>query len=419
MKQVLAACAVVVVVGCSRVPEPPGTALQSKLERVTSAPSDAVLSATVEGNTTAGLALYRKLVEGDDNFFFSPHSIISVLGLAYGGAAGDSRSELAALLHAPEAADFHRSMNHLDRALRSRGANSQGAGGEPFALHSLNQLFADTQHPVQAGYLDLLQQEYGLGVRQLDIAGAPTDATRKINEWVSLATKQKIPTLLGPADVTERTKLVLVNAMYFSSAWASNFDVASTAELPFHGLAGTRSLPMMRSTNLSAKELETDELQAVQVTYSGGELSMLILMPKGDYRAWEASLTTATLQDARAALQAELLDLSLPKFELRSRRDLRPTLEALGVTTSFDPERADFSAMSTDPTFLAFLTHEAWVDVSESGTRAAAATAGGFASPPSVPPQPKRVIIDRPFFFVIQDDATKAVLFAGRYVKPN
>ncbi|HEY0880514.1 MAG TPA: serpin family protein, partial [Archangium sp.] len=60
-----------------------------------------------------------------------------------------------------------------------------------------------------------------------------------------------------------------------------------------------------------------------------------------------------------------------------------------------------------------------WVDVSESGTRAAAATAGGFASPPSVSPQPKRVIIDRPFFFVIQDDATKAVLFAGRYVKPN
>lgn len=417
MKQVLAACAVLVAVGCSQVPEPPGKALQSKLERVTIAPSDAVLSATVEGNTTAGLALYRKLVEGDENFFFSPHSIISVLGLAYGGAAGSARSELAALLQAPEAADFHRSMNHLDRALRSRGANSQGAGGEPFALHSLNQLFADSRHPVQAGYLDLIQQEYGLGVRQLDIASAPADATQKINEWVALATKQKIPSILGPADVTERTKVVLVNAMYFSSAWASNFDAANTAPLPFHGLAGTTSLPMMRSANLSAKELETDELQAVQITYSGGELSMIILMPKGDYRAWEASLTAASLQDARAALQPELLDLSFPKFELRSRRDLRPALEALGVTTSFDPDRADFSAMSTDPTFLSFLTHEAWVDVSESGTRAAAATAGGFTSAPSAPPEPKRVIIDRPFFFLIQDDATKTVLFAGRFVK--
>ena len=61
----------------------------------TSAPSDAVLSATVQGNTTAGLALYRKLVEGDENFFFSPHSIISVLGLAYGGGLFENRAHFA------------------------------------------------------------------------------------------------------------------------------------------------------------------------------------------------------------------------------------------------------------------------------------------------------------------------------------
>ena len=112
-----------------------------------------------------------------------------------------------------------------------------------------------------------------------------------------------------------------------------------------------------------------------------------------------------------------MLDLSIPKFETRSRRDLKAPLELRGLKSVFDPEKADLSQMSTEPLFVSFLKHEAWIDVSEAGTRAAAATGGGIASAPSAPPEPKRVIIDRPFFYLVQDKATNAVLFMGRYVK--
>jgi serpin B len=109
----------------------------------------------------------------------------------------------------------------------------------------------------------------------------------------------------------------------------------------------------------------------------------------------------------------------MPKFETRSQRDLRPALEAHGVKKAFDADAADFSGISsTEELYLQFLRHEAWIDVSEAGTRAAAATAAGFANRTSAPSQPKKVTIDRPFFYVIQDNATKAVLFAGRFVKP-
>lgn len=403
--------------GCSQVPEPPGKSLQSKAERITTAPPAAVLSATVEGNTSAALALYGRLLEGDENLFFSPHSIISVLGLTFGGAGGTTKSELETVLHAPNAADFHRSMNHLDRELASRGRSSSGANGEPFALTILNQLFVDPALKLEPGYLDLLAQEYGADVRQLDLATRPADATRLINEWVSTATKQHIPSLLESDDLTGDSRMVLLNAMYFSSAWSTNFEEGRTAPLPFHGLPGDAQVEMMRSPNLTAREFETPELQAVELDYSGGELSMVIIMPKGDYRAWEATLGLGAVTSVREGLAGALLDLSMPKFETRSRRDLRPPLEARGLKAVFDPAQADLSAMSGDPLYLDFLRHEAWIDVSESGTRAAAATGGGFSSAPSAPPEPKRVIIDRPFFYFIQDKATKAVLFVGRYVR--
>lgn len=410
--------AFVLLVGCSEIPEPPGKLLQSKLERVTAQPDPAVFAARVEANTKVGLKLYRGLVDGDDNLFFSPHSIISVLGLAFGGAANGTRTEFEGLLLAPQPSDFHRSMNALERAIASRGAASVGARGEPFALVTLNQVFVDAKHPVEPAYLDLLQQEYGLGARQLDFVSAADAALSQINDWVETATRQRIPAILGPRDVSSQTRVVLVNAMYFSSGWATNFTEGSTTPLPFHGLAGSVDVQMMRAERLSAREFETNELQAVEVAYSGRELSMLIIMPKSDFRAWEATLNSSVLNDVRSGLVSELLDLSMPRFEMSSRRDLRPPLESLGLVSAFASERADFSSMSSIPTHLEGLRHEAWIDVSESGTRAAAATAGGLR-PPSVDPEPKRVIIDRPFFFVIQDDLTKTVLFAGRFVKPN
>lgn len=402
-------------VGCG-VADPPGKSLQSKLERITTAPAPAVLSATVDGNTSAALELYGRLLEGDENLFFSPHSISSVLGLTLGGAGGTTKTELETVLHAPTAADFHRSMNHLDRELASRGQSSTGANGEPFALTILNQLFVDPSLTLEPAYLDLLAQEYGADARQLDLSGKPADSSRLMNEWVSTATRQHIPALLESGDVTSATRMVMINAMYFSSAWARNFEEGSTAPLPFHGLPGEVQVQMMRSPRLIAGELETDELQAVELDYSGGELSMVIIMPKGDYRAWEATLGLGAVTAVRDGLAGAPIDLSMPKFETRSRRDLKPPLEARGLKAVFDPGQADLSGMSAAALYMDFLRHEAWIDVSESGTRAAAATAGGV-SLTSAPPQPKRVIIDRPFFYFIQDKATKAVLFVGRYVR--
>lgn len=410
-----------VLLGCAeneapfKAPPPPGEVVKSEKARITSQAPQAVFDGVMRGNTETALALHRKLVEGDDNLFFSPLSIQSVLGMVAGGARGDTATQLGRVLPLQNAADFHRSMNQLDLELASRGANSTGAAGEPFAFVRLNQLFVDAQQTIDATYLDLLSEEYGAGVQRLAIASDPAAAATTINQWVSQATQTRIPSLFSPGSIEAKTKLVLVNAMYFSAGWANEFP----ADAPhlFTPLTGAPSeLTMMRKGNVMWDEFEDDSVQALRVPYSGGELSFRVVMPKGDYRAYEASLDAAKLSTVFAGLAPALVDVTMPPFELRSRRDLKPAFEALDVKLPFAPFEADFSGIDgTRDLYVETLVHEAWIDVSKSGTRAAAATGARLSPAPSAPPQPKPIVIDRPFLFFVVDDATGAIVFMGRY----
>jgi len=81
---------------------------------------------------------------------------------------------------------------------------------------------------------------------------------------------------------------------------------------------------------------------------------------------------------------------------------------------------ADFSGMTGKKDLLiSDAIHKAFVQVDESGTEAAAATAVIMAPTSAPPSQPVQVTIDRPFLFLIRDIKTGAVLFTGRVMNPS
>ena len=85
------------------------------------------------------------------------------------------------------------------------------------------------------------------------------------------------------------------------------------------------------------------------------------------------------------------------------------------------PGKADFSGIATgEPLALSAVIHKAYVDVNEKGTEAAAATAA-IMRHESLRIEPKPVLFraDHPFFFVIRDNGTGSLLFAGRLVNPQ
>lgn len=404
------------------LPPAPGTLVSSSQPRITVAAPAADLASAVASNVELGLDLKRVLVASapQDNLVFSPYSVSAALAMAYGGSAGTTHDAFDRVLHLGLAEPaYHRAMNDLDRQLASRGQGAHGTAGQPFRLDVTNKLFADSQARFVPTYLDLLAQEYGAGVQLLELRTSPESSRIAINDWVDQKTGGYVKDLLAPGFLTSASRGVLVNAIYFNAAWAKRFETSRTSPGPFQLLDGTTAqAPMMRDPSLPTSSATVDGVEVVGLPYDGRELSLMVLMPTtGSFADWERSLTAIDIARYAAARRPETLALTIPKFTVRTSARLTGPLADLGLGIAFS-DAANFTRMSvTEPLVITDVVHQAIIIVDESGTIAAAATGVGFGAT-SAPRPPRPVVIDRPFLYLLRDEATGAVLFLGRYVKP-
>jgi serpin B len=401
----------------------PDALMTSTLAReIIAAPTAAVASLTAD-NLSFATRLYRALrAEAPaGNLFFSPHSISVALAMTFGGARGETATQMVAALELKlGAAELHRAFNALDQELARRAQPlPAGSTGDPPKLSITNALWSKRDYRFLPAYLDLLALNYGAGMFSLDFEGDTEASRRTINRWVEDQTAGRISDLLKPGAVSPTTVLVLTNAVYFKGSWGKVFDLQATADAPFSLAPGNAvAVPTMR-TQGSFGHAVTADYEAVQLPYVGGKLAMLLIAPLPARAAgFEAGLTAATLDTLVAALAPKEVRLFLPKFRFSADFKLRPTLAALGMPLAFGSQ-ADFSGMNgTGGLAISDVVHQAFVAVDEKGTEAAAATAV-VVGPPSGPPPAIDVRFDRPFLFLIRDLPTGAVLFVGRLADPR
>ena len=168
---------------------------------------------------------------------------------------------------------------------------------------------------------------------------------------------------------------------------------------------------------------ETDSLQVLSMPYASDDektLSMLVLLPKAENPdSVEQSLDLETLENLRQSLEPRRVMVCFPKFTMETKYFLPETLAMLGMPTAFTGG-ADFSGMDGfGGLFISNVIHQAFVEVNEEGTEAAAATAvimQKSAAPAEEIPVFKA---DHSFLFLIQDDETGNILFMGRVANPK
>ena len=235
-------------------------------------------------------------------------------------------------------------------------------------------------------------------------------------------TKDKIQELIERGLLTPDTRLVLTNAIYFKARWQEEFHKANTADKPFSVAPDkTIQVPTMRQVH-SFGYFEDRSLQAVELPYVMGRLSMVVLVPRqADGLAAVEKDLSSNLDAWLGGLKSRRVDISLPRFKTTCSFLLSRELTALGMTDAFSSSAADFSGMTgAEKLFISEVVHKAYVAVDEEGTEAAAATAvlmaGGAARPPTDPPVVVKA--DRPFLFLIRHNGTGSILFIGRVVSP-
>jgi serpin B len=332
--------------------------------------------------------------------------------MTYAGARGATETEMASVFHFPaEQVRLHEGFEAL------LGSLDTGAGFNGYRLNIANRLWGQAGFGMLDAFLDVTRERYGAELKSLDFRAAPEDSRETINTWVEEKTNGKIEDLMPPGSVTIDTRLVLTNAICFKGFWLSRFDTEKTRTEDFHvDPARTVSVSMM---NQSGKfDLGQDEgLQVLRFPYETEDLSMVFLLPEAvdGVSDLESRLTVDNLGRWLDSCRETEVDVSLPRFRFASKFSLNNTLSGMGMPTAFS-EGADFSGMNGDRNlFLQAAIHQAYVEVNEEGTEAAAAT-GVSVGVTSLPPSFRA---DHPFLILIRDEVTGSVLFLGRVVDPS
>ncbi len=206
-------------------------------------------------------------------------------------------------------------------------------------------------------YLDVLTGAYGSPLAEVDFGTPPGAARELINGWIADETSGLIPELFPDRSFDASTRMVLVNAVAMDAPWEFSFDPAATGPGPFALIDGTSAnVPMMHYDEY-LPSLWTENLQAVELPYGGGALSMVVIAPT-DLAAFEADLTAESVAAVIDQIQDGGIHLSMPKWTARTHAQLNDTLSTLGMPTAFSGSSAASPTREPHPdTFRLACTH--------------------------------------------------------------
>ncbi|MDD2251639.1 MAG: serpin family protein [Dehalococcoidales bacterium] len=396
--------------------------IKSDKDRITSPDvSSEDLEMLVEGNNDFAFELYQALRTIENgNLFYSPHSISAALAMTYAGAREITAEQMAETLYFYlSQKDLHPAFNKLDIELAKRGEGAKGSNSEGFRLNIINAIWGQQNYHFSDDFLDVLSENYDAGLRILDFIDQTEESRKTINDWVSQQTEERIKDLIPRGAIDKLARLVLTNAIYFNAAWLYPFDDEATTEKHFTLLNGSQVPVSIMKQSQRFNYSENDNYQALEIPYDGQELSMVVLLPaEGEFEAFENRLSAGMVSDIIASLSNHQVILSMPKFKYESGFNLKDSLSAMGMPIAFSGG-ADFSGMTgSQDLCIDEIIHKAFISVNEAGTEAAAATAV-IMQTVSVPSQQVDFNINRPFIYLIRDNATGTVLFVGSVVNPG
>jgi serpin B len=469
--------------------------------------------AASNANGHFAIDLYRRLAEkkSGENLFLSPFSISTVLTMAAEGAVDQTLDQMLDVLHIPKGAleQIHHGQRGLQHAvvpdvppeltrkiaaLRSeltetndrttafkkaeeyKEAYKSSVAGRKLAkeinalmsrvsayeLQISNALWLEQGYPIEPQFASVIEPNYGAVLFPVDFKGQPESARLRINQWVAQQTSDRIQDALSPGAITDQTRLVLTNTVYFRGEWALPFESSDTHPQPFRQTNDrSTEVAMMHQWNWKAASygafqsngelfpsprevplnIKDDDPSLypdakghtmLSLDYQGQKIQMIVLLPQSvtGITELEKFLTYDRLQQWIGQLEHRMVEVSIPKFKLASRYQLNDTLRSLGMVRSFEAPKdnllgAQFDKLSStgkteDRLYISDVIHQTYVDVSEVGTEAAAATSideiGDDSDIRKTRPFTPIFNADRPFLFLIRDRDSASILFLGRYV---
>jgi len=401
MKKPIFALCVLFLFGCHNDPEvtpdnPPNLrALTATEMKVSGASNDFAFT------------LFRAVQEEPDlNVFLSPFSVSMALAMVLNGAEGETQQSILNTIDygdmtAEEVNQAYRDLTSLllsmDRTVNLGIANSVW--------------YSDEFH-IKEAFSTAIGEYYDGKVTALDFSNA--NAKNTINNWIEDKTNNRIQNMIQSISPSE--VMFLVNAIYFKGDWTYQFQKSETHKADFTTTDGaTTDVDMMHADGVKMLQHYNEELMLLDIPYGNEQFRLTLLVPHqpDKLESVAAKLSSEVLSAWLGETDSISVELELPKFTMKWKKELKPVLSSMGMNMKGFPNLFEENL----PLEISRVTHQSFVEVSEKGTEAAAVTVIGVELT-SFPPTPPRITIDRPFIFLIREKQSNAILFMGQLTNP-
>jgi serpin B len=305
-------------------------------------------------------------------------------------------TELKSFLQAYNISADETKVKRLEILKTKREESSHVSGGwqrgpkpKPFSLVLANSIWPSNSYTIKRTFTQTLQTWYNSSVTSLNYAG-DKNSYQQINNWISSKTNGKISNILGPLPGT--TPLVLVNAIYFKANWLYQFEKSRNYTQTFHNTAlstdenptGPKVTYMVSKKKWFNYYQDSENNLFVEMPYAKGpkgNISMVVMLPALGRSDGEFSMEklggVQKLLSLRDPQKGDMLkvELHMPKFKLETKLELTDSCRAMGLGLMFSPGPGDFSGITNrDDIAVSSIIHQAFIEVDEHGTEAAAAT---------------------------------------------
>jgi serpin B len=337
----------------------------------------------------------------------SPASVAGAAVALDLGASPQLRDALRSTLALDPKADAGDDLMKLRERMAALAGSQPQSGplklGRSIAFdHSLN------LHPGVAGAM----QRAGIGQDVIDFT-APT-AVETLNRRVREQTAGKIPEIVDR--LSADTSLVVLDALYFNDHWKTPFDRARTGLEPFQRVNGSRiAVSTMHLPQGHYLFRQDDRFVAVELPFTDERFRMVVVTTRGNVAAPVANFLPADEWLAGKGFMLASGEVALPHFDVSSRDDLTPALDARGLGAARAAPGA-LSGFTDDPVRITRVVQCLQLRLNEEGTEVAAATAA--VAERGIEGHYVNMIVNRPFVFALRDTTSGLVLATGYVGEP-
>ncbi|XP_051139250.1 serpin-ZX-like [Andrographis paniculata] len=377
--------------------------------------------------TAVSLSLTSHVISSeakDSNFAFSPLSIHVVLGLIAAGSGGPTRDQLLGVLKSNSLED----LNSLSSQFVALLFDDGGPLGGP-RLSFANGVWVDQTLSFKPAYKEIVENNYKAASNRVDFQTKAAEITEKVNAWAEKETSGLIKEILPAGSVDASTRLLFANAVYFKGAWDEKFDASETRDHDFFLLNGTSiRCPFMTSTKKQYVRA-FDGFKVLRLPYAQGQdkrkFSMYIFLPdtKDGLSALSEKMTSDPefIEHHVRLRQVKVKAFRVPKFKISFGFEATEILKKMGVVHPFSGGGLTemVESVNSQNLYVSNIFHKAFIEVNEEGTEAAAATAAVVMYRSLIIEEEVEFVADHSFLFVLREDITGVILFAGQLVDPR